>query len=755
MLNPQGVLLDQQPQITFYPSTPPSSQQLSPASSTFLHLISGIIKKGQDSKLGDASHKELSNITLRATIDQVNSLKITPAHSLNLQPQANPQEITISLNQIEQSLSNESLKDADRTTTLSTLKTALELYNQYFQEVFVGDENEELRNHLRKRLLSTEDREDENNLYDNIADSTDLSKIKQSATEIAQYFSIIALRKKKIRSVEEEEGVLAVERVGGVRVEEGIDGDQEIKNALITFPSNQNEDYLCLDGTRQRLQMGMFSLLKQDVIAQLLEQEVEDFVLKHVKEIDEGNQIHMKVTIYSAISTLDSANISKIDSFYLNPQKFLQQKDVLEFFDNLDDKIKKGLKARINEIEKQFDEVFKQEQGFLPNAGHIKDFKIFLKTNGFQDVEITDEEFCSPYFDQEGNLRDFTDQAPKETLKKILRERLLESITKKYPTLDIEKFESIFKKDITQAVYEDRIQDQYLPTNIDLFYDDASKSTKLDLSKINNLVAFFEDNSMRASSSQTQEPNIDNITKGLIILRNIGQNFKNSNPFYFLEFFEQFKQSTGLNFEDYFFEAQPQQDQSHPQSRQVKGIFKDYEGIIKYIINRRNILSKSLLQKPVSQIYIASEEQKELFEVCNSIFLGKEDEDSMRKIQDFKEKLNRDQFLAREVYNFFTQKERIFFVKLVESDDNEVLRKLIDLLPMVQKNQLKEYKPDAIKNLLHLAAQNGSSKVIDTLTNPDIVGININLNDDLGSTPLMIASQNGHLQVVKELIKKG
>ncbi|MFM2200354.1 MAG: hypothetical protein RL769_409 [Pseudomonadota bacterium] len=518
---------------------------------------------------------------------------------------------------------------------------------------------------------------------------------------------------------------------------------------------------MCLDGTRQRMQMAMLSLLKRDVITQLLEQEIEDFIAKHAKEVDLGNQIHMKASIYAMISILDSASIAKIDSFYLKPQEFLQQKDVLEFFDNLDNKIKEGLKIRINEIEQEFDKIFNHEPGSLPTTGSIKDFNIFLNTNGFQDVEIINEEFYSLYLDNEFNLRDSADQALKEDLKKTLRERLLESITKKYPTLDKEKLERIFKKDLAQSE-EDGIQDQYLSTNIDLFYDDERSSKKLDSSKIGNLVAFFKDNSSRGSSSQTQEPDIGNINKGLIILRNIGQNFKNSNSFYFLEFFKQFQESTGLTFEDYFLEAPPQnqsQDQSQSQTRQIKGIFKDHEGIIKDIITRRNILSATLLQKQIGFEFVDSEEEKrykqELFEVCNAIFLGKEDEESKGKILAFKEILNSNSYLASQTYNFFIRVERIFFNKLIQNDDDKVLGQLIDLLPSAQKNELKSHRPDYVNNFLQIAVLKGVVKVIDVLTNPNIAGIDINSLNYYQETALMIASQYGHLEVVKELIKGG
>ena len=690
-------------------------QKKSPQEISFLSLFANVILENQKSKLDENGLEKLSQIKVKASHEQIASLGIDPSSSSNIQQ---GQQKTINLDQIQKSLSSDSIKGLDKNQTSARLKTALELYNQYFQENFSGEEYNELRDHLNKKLLSSPNT---TNLHNNIDNSTDLAKIKQACNEIGEFFSIIALKVEAIKSSDQA--------IDGTKEKE------ELKTILMIFPSNQDADYACLDGTRQRLQTGTFALLKPDVITQLLEQEIDIFVAKHSKEVDEGNQIHMKVCLYGVISGLPSAELAKIDGFHLNPQNDLQLKDVSEFFDNLEDKIIKGLKTRISQIELQLHEIFGQEH--TANAGQIKDFNNFLKTNGFN--EINDKEFYRIFYDENYLLR-------KDIWKQNLNQKLQESITEKYPTLDIEKLKELFAE---------VSQQQYLSPKIDLFYDGEQSSKQLDTNKIGNLLALFCDNSAGASQSHTlePEPNIANITKGLVILRNVAQDFKNSNPFYFLEFFKQFAISTGKTFEDYFFEPSLL-DQSQPlQQREIKKQFKELEGIIKDIATREKNLSDILLQKPADQTIPQSQHEitqnQEIFEVCNAIFLGKEDEESKKQIQAFKEKLMQDSNLANATYSFFLEKENIFFKKLIENDNDIVLKKLIDILPEVKKQQLKEYKPNQISNLLHIASQKGSNKVIKVLMNADFI---INEKNNLGDTALMIASKNGHTSVVEELI---
>ena len=73
------------------------------------------------------------------------------------------------------------------------------------------------------------------------------------------------------------------------------------------------------------------------------------------------------------------------------------------------------------------------------------------------------------------------------------------------------------------------------------------------------------------------------------------------------------------------------------------------------------------------------------------------------------------------------------------------------LLVLVSCQTFHGHRVDTLKNI-HKAAKAGDTKKVDAFLK---TGVQVNVKDKNGNTPLHLAAQNEHLQVVKLLIKNG
>lgn len=779
----------------------PQSDKAEPSqTNSLINILSKLNPVTNTNLLNESNLEKLSQANIDVDEDEISNLKLGLFAS------------NISLKEIYDILASSNIDDLNEEKLLKKLTTCLGLYNKYFQENFSDDDYSELRGHLNKRLSPSV--ADSENIINSLR-GKELNKIKQITPEIVEYFSIIALKLEEIKLIDSDEDKLKQK--------------DELRDILMVFPSTENEDYnSCIDGTRQRLRSTVSFLRKKELFETIFLSEFEEFIGKNTNQVDDALQIHVWSCLLGSLTTKDMHLISEIDQFHLNPQNFIQLKEILEFVYNFDTKIKQQAQDNLNKCEESFKTIF-EENIREKKPVKLQEIILFNETltiNGFERIESENffNEFCEEFI-------------IKDSWNESLKLKLKDSILKKHPILDKKELEEVFSSQPIQL------------EKIDLFYDGEQSSQQLDPSKIGNLVALFKNNPV-----DTPETRNKDITKGLILLKNIGQYFKNSNPFYFLEFFKKFKEQNLSTFEDYFYEKSSSKAIIKPE-------FKDFEGIISNIIERKNYFTSILKQEFPNTVNGRIE--REILEVCEAIYLSKNSD----KVEEFKKKLNSpeeleesktekqrlfdkscqklihqlhqhsiicnespDQILysfniefnqqitypltqflisnliyrvsntsseqtpeltpestseslikstkeqteklieelishsaqhfapdilkeySQQTYDFLTQKENIFFKKIIESDNAEILEKLIDILTEDKKSQLKNYKPDDDNNLLHLACISGSYKVIDVLLK---MGFDINAKNNLGYTPLMTATKSSKKEVVDKLIENG
>jgi ankyrin repeat protein len=284
-----------------------------------------------------------------------------------------------------------------------------------------------------------------------------------------------------------------------------------VKNHLLIFPGNPNEvDFICLDGTRQRISNANLETEEMTLIEKVVTEAINEETSKSLSNIYSGNEIHLKPCLIDCLS-LDTDLASKIDSNYSLCHSNLRLKSKIDFVIKFKENIFTKINERIDYVTSVYESLLQKEKL------ELKDIKEFINSLQLScGVKINQTDLLNDFFSSEDSLFGELNSEmlkTKEQFSKFLEEKLIKIFQS-----------SQTSQDASLSYYE------YIK-NLDLFDKDGLINSK----KINNLLELFNSRNFNSLEDATIQQN--KIIAGLLILKDIIVTSEDYNKFYYFDLF--------------------------------------------------------------------------------------------------------------------------------------------------------------------------------------------------------------------------
>ena len=285
-----------------------------------------------------------------------------------------------------------------------------------------------------------------------------------------------------------------------------------VKNHLLIFPGNPNGvDFVCLDGTRQRISNANLETEEMTLIEKVVTEAINEETSKSLSNIYSGNEIHLKPCLIDCLS-LDTDLASKIDSNYSLCHSNLRLKSKIDFVIKFKENIFTKINERIDYVTSAYESLLQKEKL------ELKDIKEFINSLQLScGVKINQTDLLNDFFSSEDSLIEELNSEmlkTKEQFSQFLEEKLINifqsSKSPQDPSLD----------------YYEYIKD------LDLFDEDGLLNSK----KINNLLGLF--NSINFNSLEDIIIQQNKVVAGLFILKDIITKSEDYNKFYYFDLFD-------------------------------------------------------------------------------------------------------------------------------------------------------------------------------------------------------------------------
>ncbi len=320
---------------------------------------------------------------------------------------------------------------------------------------------------------------------------------------------------------------------------------RSILSSLINFPGKNNDvQFACIAGTRERISLASLSssnlLLHQRVVAEEASAKSNELS----KTVYLGNRAHCPSFLLYSLSFLTDVQATKLDQHYKVPQSDISLFDVIKILKDFKSNSYLDLNQRIQQVIEDYDGILKRlpsSENYQRQSKLLSDFqqKVQMEIDSNLLKLITDF-FAIIQDDPELHL---TEES------KIDREKLKTSA----------QLQSEFEQHLCTKYpnpYPSLLQDQQPTTDyfqglesLDLFYDQGCTNL-LDPQKMFNLLRLFE-RIYPSDLPQDQQRKKNQITVAILILKNLCQNFKDSNHIYLLAFFDEFQRKKEKSFDDF------------------------------------------------------------------------------------------------------------------------------------------------------------------------------------------------------------
>ena len=695
------------------------------------------------------------------------------------------------------------------------IKETLRLYKEYFSIKLSSDGNPNNHDDATKNILNNFTKDDEGSLVKSIYNSVNDDHNLELQASLKRYLGGLLVK---------------AESKNSDTIEDQKDNIEEIKNILAIFPGGYkivdqkvvtDIDFICIAGSKERVDNAFFALNDSSPEVRAIKSVIDKFAAQLAPKVRQGLQIHTAPCI--ELSLAIARNDIK-DPSAVSPQQYITSREMLAFSYNLNKMIEKEFEISKERLAEDYERLFKkieeisQEGWEDPDQKENKLLTPQEKKQGtiLKKINIFIEQVNNSGFNIEsvaGILKDDCDSANITTASLIPLEELKEKYPIKVPT---EKFQ----KELS-AVTADRLPKyDYLKHLLDpekLFKDSLESedepSNRLDVKKIKNLLDLFPTKEAMAEArtldEEAQNTQKSKMLSGLVTLRNILDDYKTNddNYFYFLKFDKKFKEKTGESFEDFFYENinGPLVDGSP----EVKEEFKHAKPILGTIASKINAKRISFEGENVDVSLLihslVSDEEKEngikkLFTAIPKILDIKNasGENIAKILYQFSEEVLLTALEAKpELFNKITERNNqsaSLLQIITQRNEKELLSNILKkyqeahqkegdedgkkaLGEMIYKQELlfqivNENKADLLEEIipmlniedlnkadkkgktpLHIAAENGHTEIVKALLTGE--GIDINARGDSNLTPLHYAARNGHIEVVEVLLKNG
>ena len=318
---------------------------------------------------------------------------------------------------------------------------------------------------------------------------------------------------------------------------------QKVKESLLVFPAKpSSENFICLNGTRQRIDEAYSRLFSRNIFDIALKNIINEEIEKIFKDVVPGNQIHLYCCLLDSLIHAPEAIISR-DTQYLLPQSYIELKEIFTFIFESHKKLKQNLIEKINEL------------GDVYHRNVCE--KIFDKNGAINiglNLDIIWREIINPFFEHVtpessgiysfdySNL--FNSLSEEFSLSELSKLKTKEQFIDELKTHLFKTNKKLFNQD-----YPDFSQHLIDPKEI--FSGDVESGYHLNHLFLENLCKLF-DPITQDDSPEIKITKKNKIYAGLMSIRLLNKDFSDANPVYLFCFIINFKIFCETSFQDFF-----------------------------------------------------------------------------------------------------------------------------------------------------------------------------------------------------------